>query len=279
MEFSFLQEKIDAGISIDSTFNAIDVANILKYFFRELPESLMPPGNFQESILRCLLCKGTPERRVSAIKMVCLLLPTINLNTLVYFMQFLNFVSLYSATNKMSIKNLAIILTPGLMPITENIGQRLVSHVQVIEILIEHAHEIGLVPDQLLARIPNCVLSESSVTDHHNFTMALTNSRRSMGPSHLEVPQTDVKKKKKRRSGSLTRNYAQNSFLIFKIKLIAIFPFAGMFNGLRKMVGAIGSAENLDETDELLEIPSTPCLNKSKKRKVLESSAFSAKKK
>lgn len=52
-----------------------------------------------------------------------------------------------------------------------------------------------------------------------------------------------------------------------------------MFNGLRKMVGAIGSAENLDETDELLEIPSTPCLNKSKKRKVLEASAFSAKKK
>lgn len=95
------------------------------------------------------------------------------------------------------------------MPITEHIGQRLASHVQIIELLIEHAHEIGLVPDHLLARIPNCVLSESSVTDQHNFTMALSNSRRSMGlgPSFLEVPQTEVKKKKKRRSGSLTRNW------------------------------------------------------------------------
>lgn len=203
--FLFLQERIESGISIDSTINAIDVANILKYFFRELPVPLIPPGNFQESILRCLLCKGTPERRVAAIKMMCLLLPTINLNTLVYFMQFLNFVSLYSATNKMSIKNLAIILTPGLMPITENIGQRLASHVQIIEILIEHAHDIGLVPNNLLARIPNCLLSESSIADQHNFSIALAKSRRSMGPTHLEVPQTDVKKKKKRRSGSLTR--------------------------------------------------------------------------
>lgn len=167
----------------------------------------MPPGNFQESILRCLLCKGTPERRVSAIKMVCLLLPTVNLNTLVYFMQFLNFVSLYSSTNRMSIKNLAIIMTPNLMPIVEIVGQRFNSHVQVIEILIEHAHEIGLVPENLLARIPNCLLSETSVNDQHNFTNLLTNARRSMGHNSLEMPQTDVKKKKKRRSGSLTRKY------------------------------------------------------------------------
>lgn len=181
----------------------------------------MPPGNFQESILRCLLCKGTPERRVSAIKMVCLLLPTINLNTLVYFMQFLNFVSLYSSTNKMSIKNLAIILTPGLMPMPENIGQRLASHVQVMEILIEHAHEIGLVPEALLIRMPNFLLSESTMTNQHNFTMSLANARRSMGPSFLEVPQTDVKKKKKRRSGSLTRKHTDCLGNIF-IKLNGI---------------------------------------------------------
>lgn len=44
------------------------------------------------------------------------------------------------------------------------------------------------------------------------------------------------------------------------------------------MIGAKGSSENLDKSDELN--PVTPCISKSaKKRKVTESSAFSAKKK
>lgn len=107
------------------------------------------------------------------------------------------------------------------MPMPENIGQRLASHVQVMEILIEHAHEIGLVPEALLIRMPNFLLSESTMTNQHNFTMSLANARRSMGPSFLEVPQTDVKKKKKRRSGSLTRKHTDCLGNIF-IKLNGI---------------------------------------------------------
>lgn len=58
------------------------------------------------------------------------------------------------------------------------------------------------------------------------------------------------------------------------------FCFAGMFNGFRKIVGAIGSStENLDDSDHESEVQSTPCINKSKKRKALEASAFSSKKK
>lgn len=198
-----MQEKLENGFLLDDTCNAIDVANILKYFFRELPEPLLPPGNFQESILRCLLCKGFADRKVCAIQMVCLLLPTVNLSTLAYFTQFLHFVSLHSATNKMPVKNLAIILAPGLMPILENIGQRLNSHVQVIEILIENAHEVGIVPDNLLCRMPNCTLSET-ICDPHDCTNVSSSTRRSMRLSLHEVPQTEIKKKKKRRSGSLT---------------------------------------------------------------------------
>lgn len=61
-----------------------------------------------------------------------------------------------------------------------------------------------------------------------------------------------------------------------------MFSFTGMFNGIRKIVSSIGSAENLDETvhDET-EILAIPCLTKTKKRKALDTSsvAFSAKKK
>lgn len=199
-----MKEKLEKGIPLDDDCNVIDVASILKYFFRELPEPLLPPGNFQETILRCLLCKGTHERKLNAIKMVCLLLPNASLNVLVYFMQFLNLVSLHSTSNKMSTKNLAIIFAPGLMPINESYGQRLNSHVQIIEYLIDNAHDLGLVPTELLHRIPNWDLSEN-INDPLNFTMLPTRSRRSMDPGHLKVPETDIKKKKKRRSGSLTR--------------------------------------------------------------------------
>lgn len=189
--------------------------------------------------------------------MVCLLLPNAVLNTLVYFMQFLHLVSLHSTANKMSTKNLAIIFAPGLMPVNENFGQRLNSHVQIIELLIENAHEIGMIPSELRNRIP-----KNHVDDHHlNYTMVAlaSGSRRSMEANHLKVPDTDIKKKKKRRSGSLTR----------------------MFNGFRKIVGAIGSStENLDDSHESeVQSTSTPCINKSKKRKASEASAFSSKKK
>lgn len=53
-----------------------------------------------------------------------------------------------------------------------------------------------------------------------------------------------------------------------------------MFNGIRKIVGAIGSSENLDESHEYeMNTERTPCITKTKKRKVLEASAFSSKKK
>lgn len=198
-----LQDKLEKGHPFDRTHNTIDVANILKYFFRELPDALLPIGNFQETILRCLLCKGSNERRINAIKMVCLLLPQRHLNTLVYFMQFLNAVSQHSQQNKMSIKNLAIIFAPGLMPISENVGQRLISHVQIIEILIEHANDLGMVPSAILGKVQNIVLADS----HHHAVGSINNGTAadSMSGGNGDAPWTESKKKKKRRSGSLTR--------------------------------------------------------------------------
>lgn len=104
----------------------------------------------------------------------------------------------------MSAKNLAIIFAPGLMPLNESYGQRLVSHVQIIEILIDNAHEIGLIPPELLHRIPRLDFTENVNNNPLNFTMIPT-TRRSMESARMKVPETDIKKKKKRRSGSLTR--------------------------------------------------------------------------
>lgn len=194
------QDQLESGQPLNHTHSVIDVANILKYFFRELPEALLPTGNFQECILRCLLCKGSHERRITAIKLVCLLLPLRHLNTLVYFMQFLNAVSQHSNQNKMSVKNLAIIFAPGLMPLLENVGQRLLSHVQIVEILIENAQDLGVIPGAVLGKIQNIVLAECQASKASAVIPAAASS------NQLETPWTDSKKKKKRRSGSLTSN-------------------------------------------------------------------------
>ena len=57
--------------------------------------------------------------------------------------------------------------------------------------------------------------------------------------------------------------------------------FNGFSDGFRKIVGAtIGSTEHLDDdSHHESEVQSTPCINKSKKRKALEAGAFSSKKK
>ncbi|XP_058118623.1 uncharacterized protein LOC131284857 [Anopheles ziemanni] len=233
-----IRTSVESGKPLGRSHHVIDVANIVKTFFRDLPEPLLPCGNVQEALIRCLL-GSSKEQRVHKLLLTCLLLPPLTLNTLAYFMQFLHTVSKHSTQNRMTVENLAIILTPNIMPIAEMVQQRLTSHVTVVQLLIEHSHEIGRIPETILRQLKDDTSSNQSVL---------------VGGD---------KKKKKRRSGSLTR----------------------MFNGFKKIVGAIGSSENLDKTDEICEndptLPvGTPCLSKSaKKRKVTEGIAFSAKKK
>ncbi|KXJ70972.1 hypothetical protein RP20_CCG021885 [Aedes albopictus] len=238
-----IKASLESGHPLGKSHHVIDVANILKTFFRDLPEALLPPGNIQEALIRCLI---SGEHKVYDLLITCLLLPPITLNTLAFFMQFLHTVSLNASGNKMTIENLAIILAPNLMPIVEMVQQRLNSHVKVIQLLIENSHQIGVVPDAILEKL--------------NDSISLVRQ----GTTGESAANTTDKKKKKRRSGSLTR----------------------MFHGLKKIVGAIGSSESLDKTDEFVEKDSsmaavaTPCLNKSsKKRKVTDGMPFSAKKK
>ncbi|XP_055616425.1 uncharacterized protein LOC129762303 isoform X2 [Toxorhynchites rutilus septentrionalis] len=242
-----IKASLENGIQLGRTHHVVDIANILKTFFRDLPDPLLPTGNIQEVLIRCLL---SGEHKVYDLMIACLLLPPITLNTLAFFMQFLHTVSLHSNVNKMTVENLAIILTPNLMPIAEMIQQRLTSHVKVVQLLIENSHQIGVIPDTIAEKL--------------NETIAFD---RQTGEAHRSMicGSTNEKKKKKRRSGSLTR----------------------MFHGLKKIVGALGSSESLDKTDELpdrdttvVAAIATPCLNKSvKKRKVTDGMPFSAKKK
>lgn len=119
-------------------------------------------------------------------------------------MQFLNTVSLHSDANKMSVENLAIIFAPGLMPISEMIGQRLNYHVKSIQLLIENAFDIGAIPKAIAEKVNNL------------------NNVISVEPSVTSISVTD-KKKKKRRSGSLTRKLCASRTICVLILWIIFF--------------------------------------------------------
>lgn len=198
-----LQAHLEAGTRLGQSHHVIDVANVLKLFFRELPEPLLAPGSGQEAILRCLLCG---DRRVHALLLSVLLLPTLALNTLTFFMQFLFTVSQHAAQNRMTSENLAIIFAPGLMPLPEIVPQRLESHCRVIRMLIEQSADIGTVPRYILDRVQRRVAAAQQAAN----AVAATTTGRGRSKSLAAVceepaamPETE-KKKKKRRSGSLT---------------------------------------------------------------------------
>lgn len=78
------QLLLNAGCELSSEHHVIDVANVLKLFFRELPEPLIPYA-YHDLLLQCLLAKK--GETVNAVMLSCLLLPPLHLSTLAYFME------------------------------------------------------------------------------------------------------------------------------------------------------------------------------------------------
>lgn len=107
-------EQLEKCGTMDRCHNAIDIANILKTFFRDLPTPLIP-YTLQEPLLRCLEHFNDDEMKSEAIFLLLLLLPPIAVNTLAYFLQFLKTVTKYSGKNLMTAENLVKVLTPTLV--------------------------------------------------------------------------------------------------------------------------------------------------------------------
>ncbi|XP_017891572.1 uncharacterized protein LOC108631879 isoform X2 [Ceratina calcarata] len=192
-----LTAYLDSGGTFSEKHHVIDVATILKMFFRNLPEPLIP-YTYHDLFVHCVMLKAN---RVEALLLACILLPPHHLNTLAFFMEFLKRVSLCEKQNKMSIDNLAKVIGPNIMPLQETtmsaVQMRLDLHLLVVKTLIENAECIGILPDHITQAISMETIgstdNELDVSDH----------------SHSKF------RKKKHRSGSLTR----------------------MFNGLKKIVG------------------------------------------
>nr|XP_046269329.1 rho GTPase-activating protein 11A isoform X2 [Scatophagus argus] len=187
-----LRTKLDAGEECLSTALPCDVAGLVKQFFRELPEPVLPV-ELQEAFLKAQQLP-TVEDRTSATMLLSCVLPDRNLTTLRHFFDFLCTVSKRSAENKMDGSNLSVILAPNLLhfgdgteKMNANTEKRLKLQAAIVHCFIDNAHNFGVLPQFLQDKVPAMMGCEAGV----------------LSPTHDELEELDLNtgmKKRHRRS-------------------------------------------------------------------------------
>ncbi|XP_029316994.1 rho GTPase-activating protein 11A [Cottoperca gobio] len=163
-----LRAKLDAGEECLSTALPCDVAGLVKQFFRELPEPVLPT-ELQEAFLKAQQLP-TEEDRTSATMLLSCVLPDKNLSILRHFLDFLHNVSMRSAENKMDSSNLSVILAPNILhagdgteKMNANTERRLKLQAAIVHCFIENAHIFGVLPQFLLEKVPAMMGCEAGV--------------------------------------------------------------------------------------------------------------------
>uniref|UniRef100_A0A4W3HF24 Rho GTPase activating protein 11B n=1 Tax=Callorhinchus milii TaxID=7868 RepID=A0A4W3HF24_CALMI len=153
-----LKAKVDQGVNCINMAPPCDVAGLVKCFFRELPEPVLPT-ELHEAFIKSQQLQNN-EKIYTTILLSCLL-PEKNANTLHYFLSFLKNVSLRSKDNKMDSKNLAVVFAPNFFhsgdggdKVTALTEKRLQLQAAAVHTLIDSFQEIGHVPDIVLEKIP-----------------------------------------------------------------------------------------------------------------------------
>ncbi|KAJ7989091.1 hypothetical protein DPEC_G00315940 [Dallia pectoralis] len=154
-----LRAKLDSGEDCLSSALPCDVAGLVKQFFRELPDPVLPT-ELHDAFLKAQQL-STEEERTSVTLLLSCVLPDRNMNVLRYFFGFLHNVSQRSAVNKMDSRNLSVILAPNLLHAGDgtdkmNAGteKRLKQQAAVVHCLIENSSVFGVAPLFITEKIP-----------------------------------------------------------------------------------------------------------------------------
>ncbi|XP_053882402.1 rho GTPase-activating protein 11A-like isoform X1 [Malaclemys terrapin pileata] len=152
-----LKSQLDQGENCLPAALPCDVAGLLKQFFRELPEPILPT-DLQEALFKAQHLEKE-EKNTATVLLSCLVADR-TIDTLRYFFNFLRNVSLRSNENKMDSRNLAVIFAPNLLHSSDNekmsvnTEKKLRLQAAVVQTLIDHAADIGRVPEFILEKIP-----------------------------------------------------------------------------------------------------------------------------
>ncbi|XP_023558992.1 rho GTPase-activating protein 11A isoform X2 [Octodon degus] len=153
-----LKNKLDNGEGGLSSALPCDIAGLLKQFFRELPEPILP-AYLHEALFKAQQL-GSEEKNTATLLLSCLMADR-TVDILRYFFNFLRNVSLRSSKNKMDSSNLAVIFAPNLLQTSEgrekmsaNTEKKLRLQAAVVQTFIDYASDIGRIPDFILEKIP-----------------------------------------------------------------------------------------------------------------------------
>ncbi|XP_067895514.1 rho GTPase-activating protein 11A-like [Heterodontus francisci] len=153
-----LKAKVDQGEKCITMAPPCDVAGLVKQFFRELPEPVLPT-ELHAAFFKAQELQN--DESISATILLSCLLPEKTADTLRYFLNFLKNVSLRSEDNKMDASNLAVVFAPNLFhscdgseKITALTEKRLHLQAATVHTLIDHFEQIGRVPEFVLEKIP-----------------------------------------------------------------------------------------------------------------------------
>mmetsp|Transcript_12315 Transcript_12315/g.25057 ORF Transcript_12315/g.25057 Transcript_12315/m.25057 type:complete len:633 (-) Transcript_12315:1529-3427(-) len=115
-----------------------DAAGVLKKFFRELKEPIIPKSH-NASVLEIAESKDRPKAKIEKFKFVLSTLPAVNKATMGHLLGFLSEVSQHAEKNKMGVKNLGVVWAPNLFdPSCMSFAQM----IHAVEILIDNHSEI-----------------------------------------------------------------------------------------------------------------------------------------
>ncbi|KAF2364109.1 START domain [Trinorchestia longiramus] len=174
-----LRELIDQGEAVDfATYGAFDVADMVKTYFRELPEVLLT-NKISEAFLA--IFHYLPETdRMEAMQCALLMLPDENREALMTLLTFLDKMASNSHLNQMTASNLAVCLAPSLFhlcvggsgvsplrrknvsgsPEQKDLNDNKAAHV-CLQMMIQKVHLIDFISAEMLTQISFTYLETS----------------------------------------------------------------------------------------------------------------------
>ncbi|XP_077096600.1 rho GTPase-activating protein 11A-like [Siphateles boraxobius] len=199
-----LRARLEQGEDGLPTALPLDIAGLLKQFFRELPEPVLTV-DLHSGFLKAQELPSEEERTSATLLLSCVL-PDRNLNTLRYFFSFLKTVSQRCAENKMDSSNLSVIFAPNLFhcgdggeKMSSNTEKRLKHQAAALQCLIDNAQHLGAVPQFLMEKVPAMLGCDAGVFSPASVSLEESNAH------------SDLKKSNRRSLGDVV-NGALNRF-------------------------------------------------------------------
>eukprot|EP01103_Thecamoeba_quadrilineata_P004949 TRINITY_DN14812_c0_g1_i1.p1 TRINITY_DN14812_c0_g1~~TRINITY_DN14812_c0_g1_i1.p1 ORF type:complete len:1201 (+),score=290.37 TRINITY_DN14812_c0_g1_i1:68-3670(+) len=177
-----LKDIIDKGLIRElrlSDYESVDLAALLKLYFREMLEPLIPYQLYDSLLEISNQYETSPSEMIDAIKGQTLTMPSLNYRLLEYLMFFLKKVSTYSDKNKMRAMNLAICFSPNLLrPKTETIefSLNISKSNAIVEAMIENYDTIFKKNHEKDSRFDNTETKEVNTSSSVNASAFLTPS-------------------------------------------------------------------------------------------------------